>query len=146
MGATTVVGLSGAIPAQGAMYPGSKTRFRDITDGLSNTVIIAETRDQNSAVWIDGTSASVAAQWCDLTRPDFAGQSSSINFTPYFPGGIFPNSIGQLYGPSSFHPSGALHLLGDGSVQFINQNVDFNVYDGVVTISGAETVTPFSDF
>lgn len=141
MGAKTVVGLSGAVPAEGTMYPGSHTKIRDITDGTSSTIIIAETRDQGSAVWIDGTSASVAAQWCDITRPDFAGQSSSVNYTPYFQGGIFPNSIGQLYGPSSNHGTGAFHLLGDGSVQFINESIDFNLYDGLVSRNGSEIVT-----
>ena len=62
MGARTIVGLSGAIPADGVMYPGSRTGFRDITDGTSNTIMIAETRETKASVWIDGTTASVAAR------------------------------------------------------------------------------------
>jgi hypothetical protein len=140
LGAKTVVGLSGSAPAEGIMYPASKTTFRDIQDGTSNTLIIAETRDQNAAVWIDGTSASVAGRWLDVTSPTFAGNTVSINYTPYFRGGLFPNSIGQLYGPSSFHPSGAHHLLADGSATFLNQNMDVLIYDALVSKAGREAI------
>ncbi|MGQ0635114.1 MAG: DUF1559 family PulG-like putative transporter [Planctomycetaceae bacterium] len=144
LGAKTVLGLSGAIPAEGVMYPGSRTTFRDITDGTSNTVMLAETRDENSAVWIDGTSAAVAARWFDMLSPPlFAGQTNSINYTPYFPGGIFPNSIGQLWGPSSFHTGGAHHLLGDGAVRFLSQNLNANVYDALASRNGGEVVGEF---
>ena len=143
LGARTVVGLSGAIPAEGVMFPGSATGFRDITDGPSNTILVAETREANSSVWIDGTSAAVAARWTDLTSPTFAGNTVSINYTPYFPGGIFPNSIGQLYGPSSFHVGGAHHLLADGSVRFISQNLNVLTYDGLATRNGGEVLGEF---
>jgi hypothetical protein len=143
LGARTVVGLSGAIPAEGIMYPGSRIGFKDIRDGASNTIMIAETRDQNSAVWIDGTSAAVAARWTDLTSPTFAGNTVSINYTPYFPGGIFPNSIGQLYGPSSMHTGGAHHLLGDGSVRFISQSLNVLTYDALTTRNGGDIVGEF---
>jgi prepilin-type N-terminal cleavage/methylation domain-containing protein len=143
-GARTVLGLSGAAPAEGVMFPGSKTTFRDITDGSSNTVMIVETRDENSAVWIDGTSASVAARWFNMTAPPtFAGNTNAINYTPYFPGGVFPNSIGQLYGPSSLHEGGAHHLLGDGAVRFISENLDVALYDALVTRAGGEVVSEF---
>jgi prepilin-type N-terminal cleavage/methylation domain-containing protein len=143
MGARTVLGLSGAIPAEGVMYPGSRNGFRDVTDGTSNTIVIAETREENASVWIDGTSAAVVARWTDLTRPDLAGGTVSINYTPYFPGGIFPQSIGQAYGPSSQHEGGAHHLLGDGSVRFISENLDVMLYDSLVTRAGGEVVGEF---
>jgi hypothetical protein len=77
------------------------------------------------------------------TYPTFAGNSVSINYEPYFMGGIFPNSIGQNWGPSSAHPGGAHHLLCDGTVRFLNENLDVNVYDGLSTRDGSEIVTEF---
>jgi prepilin-type N-terminal cleavage/methylation domain-containing protein len=142
-GARTVVGLSGAVPAEGVMFPRSKTSFRDITDGTSNTIMIVETREENASVWIDGTSAAVAARWFAMTPPNFAGNTVAINYQPYFPGGVFPNSIGQKWGPSSFHEGGAQHLLCDGSVRFISENLDVNVYDALVTKAGGEVVGEF---
>ncbi len=140
LGARTVVGLSGAIPPDGVMFPGSKTGFRDVIDGTSNTIAFAETREERSAVWIDGTSAAVAARWTDLTSPTYTGDTVSINHTPYFPGGVFPNSIGQEYGPSSFHPGGAQHAFVDGSVQFLKETMDATVYDALTTRAGGEIV------
>jgi len=140
LGARTVVGLSGAMPADGVMFPGSRTGFRDVTDGTSSTIAFAETREERSAVWIDGTSAAVAARWTDLSSPTFAGNTVSINYTPYFPGGVFPNSIGQDYGPSSFHPGGAQHAFVDGSVQFLSETMEVTVYDALATRAGGEVV------
>lgn len=143
MGARSVLGLSGAIPADGVMFPGSRTGFRDITDGTSNTIMIAETREQKASVWIDGTTAAVAARWVALVPPTYAGDTVSINYEPYFQGGVFPNSIGQNWGPSSFHEGGAQHLLCDGSVQFLSENLDVNLYDSLTTRSGGEVVGEF---
>jgi len=144
MGARTVLGLSGAIPADGVLFPGSRTGFRDITDGTSNTVMITETREQDAAVWIDGTTASVAARWVNLTAPPmFSGNTNAINYEPYFPGGMFPNSIGQRFGPSSFHEGGAHHLLCDGSVRFLSENLDAGLYDSLITRNGGEVVGEF---
>jgi len=143
LGAKTVLGLAGAVPAEGVMFPGSKTGFRDMPDGSSNTVVITETREQSASVWIDGTSASVAARWTNLASPIFAGTSNSINYKPYFPGGVFPNSIVQLYGPSSQHTGGAHHLMGDGAVRFLSENLDVVVYDALVSRNGGEVVGEF---
>lgn len=143
IGARTVVGLSGAVRPDGVMYPGSRTRFRDITDGTSNTFILAETREESASVWIDGTTAAVAARAFAPAPPDYATEEVSINYEPYFPAGIFPNSIGQNWGPSSLHPGGALHLLCDGSVHFLSENVDTGIYDSLTTRNGGEIVGEF---
>lgn len=141
LGATTVLGLSGAVPAEGVMYPGSTTKARDITDGFSNTFMLSETREQNAAVWIDGTSAAVAARWFNVMNPPtFGGSTSSINYKTYFQGGIFPNSIGQEYGPSSQHTGGAHHAAADGSVHFISENINVTLYEQLVSRNGGEAV------
>ena len=145
MGARTVVGLSGASPAEGIMFPRSATTFRDVTDGTSNTVMLAETRDQGAAVWIDGSCASVAARWFNptATTPPYGGNSSSINYKPYFVG-YPPNlAIDQIYGPSSQHTGGAHHLMADGAVRFISENIDINTYDALVTRNGSEVIGDF---
>lgn len=45
------------------------------------------------------------------------------------------------WGPSSQHPGGAQHVMGDASVQFISDTVELDVYYGLTTTRGKETVT-----
>ncbi len=150
MGAKAVVGLSGTT-AEGVMYPRSKTSFRDITDGSSNTVVIAETREQQASVWIDGSCAALAARPLGLppTYPTYALPQSSLNYPPpnsptlfYFNGTPF-GAITQKYGPSSLHTGGVHHLMGDGTVRFLSENLDYLLYDALVTRNGGEVIGEF---
>ena len=149
-GASTVGALSSTTTANGVMYPQSRINFKDITDGSSNTMMIAETREERSSVWIDGTSAAVAARWFNPLAgpPGFAGNSSSINYKVYFDPAMFgdPTEAGSIksdYGPSSQHVGGAHHLMGDGSVRFISENISFTTYDALATRAGGEVLGEF---
>lgn len=132
----------------GVFYSRSKTRFQDITDGASNTIFIVETRDQGAAVWIEGGAAAITARRYDAANPpSHAGPENSINYTPYYwserdPSGekLYP-SLDSLYGPSSLHPGGAFHLLGDGSVRFISENINVTIYDALASRAGREVVS-----
>jgi hypothetical protein len=42
------------------------------------------------------------------------------------------------WGPSSDHPGGAQHLMGDASVQFVQDGIDKIVYFAVTTKGGHE--------
>ena len=150
MGAVGVLGLSGQLPAEGVMFPGSKTTFRDITDGTSNTIVIAETRDQDAPVWIDGSSAAFCARWFNAANAPtssppsplaYTGNTSSINYTPYFPN--LMGGINQVYGPSSFHQGGAQHLMADGSVHFLSENINVVTYDRLVARADGQVVGEF---
>jgi len=151
LGAVSVAELAPGAKPTGILYPGSRTGFRDITDGTSNTVMLVETRDEDAMVWIDGAGASIMSRWVDPTAfapPFFGGATNGINYTPYFSGGFPPgpplnNPLNYLYGPSSRHVGGAHHLLGDGAVRFISQNINVLTYDALVTRAGGEVVGEF---
>ena len=135
IGATTIGNLWKS--PDGVIYPQSTTRVEDIWDGTSSTVLVAETREQNAAVWIDGGTASLTSRrYDDGNPPSYAAADMAINYTPYF------NSAGQgidcLWGASSEHIGGAHHLFGDGSVRFLSQHISAAVYDGLVTRDGGE--------
>ena len=49
--------------------------------------------------------------------------------------------VGSLSNFRSDHPNGGLFLLCDGSVQFINENIDMSIYTGLSTMQGGETVS-----
>ena len=137
LGATTV-GKLWKEP-DGVLYGLSRTRMADISDGTSTTLLVAETREQNASVWIDGGTASLTSRrYDDSNPPSYASDQISLNCYPYYPAA--GQGIDSLWGPSSFHTGGALHLLGDGSVRFISQNINYSVYDALTTRSGGETL------
>ena len=137
LGATTV-GKLWKDP-DGVFYGMSRTRIADITDGTSSTLFVTETRDQNASVWIDGgTAALTSRRYDDSNPPSYAANQISLNFYPYYPAA--GQGIDCLWGPSSLHTGGALHLFGDGSVKFISQNINYTVYDALTTRAGGEAL------
>jgi hypothetical protein len=112
----------------------------DVGDGLSNTVLVAETRESKMAVWVDGgTAAVVALRFDEFNGPTYAGLEHALNYTPYF---HYINPSAD-YGPSSMHPGGAQHLLGDGSVRFIAQTVLPTTYVALATRQGGEDIPDY---
>lgn len=137
MGATNVGNLWQS--PDGVFYARSRTRVSDISDGLSNTLFLAETREQNAMVWIDGGTAAVSSHRYDESNaPSYAGPELSLNYAPYYVAD--GQGIDSRYGPSSMHAGGVEHLLGDGSVRFISQHVAVSVYDALTTRGGGEVI------
>lgn len=133
IGATTIGNLWKQ--PDGVIFPLSNMGFRDISDGTSNTLLIAETREPNASVWIDGGTASLTSrQYDDGNAPSYAGTHTALNFTPYYPSG--GQGIDCLWAASSMHSGGANHLFADGSVRFITNQLDARAYDSMVTRSG----------
>ena len=129
---------TGLFIPDGTIYPLSKTRPADVRDGLSNTLICVETREQNMTVWIDGGTASVVALRYDpFNGPTYAGTEISLNYQPYFD---YPSPYAE-FGPSSMHVNGGVHLLGDGSARFISENIAASVYVALTTRAGDESVS-----
>jgi prepilin-type N-terminal cleavage/methylation domain-containing protein len=140
LGASDMGRLYGAVrdlKPDGTIYPLSKTRPADVRDGLSNTILVAETRESQWMVWIDGGTSAIAAARYDRTNPPtYTGPETPINYQPYFDYGD-PTAE---WGPSSMHPKGAMHLWGDGSTRFMIQTVSLSVYQALTTRARGETV------
>ncbi|NNJ25107.1 DUF1559 domain-containing protein [Alienimonas chondri] len=89
------------------------TKFRDITDGLSNTLMYGSVHE-NVGPWAQGGPSTIRA----------------FTQKPYING---PDGFGG-------HPGGTQFGFADGSVQFISENVDPSVLEALSTTSGAEPV------
>ncbi len=123
----------------GSVIPMGRVRLTDVTDGTSNTLFLSETREQNSAVWIDGGVSAIAARPYDESNvPSYATNANPLNYRPFYVAN--GQGIDSEYGPSSQHVGGVHHLAGDGSVRFTSQNIDSTLYQSLVTRAGGEVI------
>lgn len=90
-------------------------RIQDITDGLSNCLMVGEV-SEGRGPWAQGGNPTI--------RP--------LTKRPYIKG---PDGFG------GGRPSGCNFLLGDGSVRSISEAIDPSVMEAMTTIQGGETVS-----
>jgi prepilin-type N-terminal cleavage/methylation domain-containing protein/prepilin-type processing-associated H-X9-DG protein len=115
-------------------------RIAEITDGLSNTMFVGETRDGhlidasglsfNSNIWSNGNrmQSTMRTTRTPLNTPPGidAGTGIARQADNHYSNGGF----------SSYHPSGANFAFGDGHVAFISDDVDLNTYMTLATRAG----------
>ncbi len=122
----------------------SSCRFRDISDGTSNTVAVAETTlDVKNGVaptwaytkWVGGgvdfTYGRGINFWpcCSWRTPPFADTTR--------------NSLGDWSAPGSTHPGGMQVCLADGSVRFISENIDTTTRRNLAYIADGNPIGEF---
>jgi competence protein ComGC len=137
LGATAVGNLWGvSLQPDGVIIPAGQVTPKDVTDGLTHTVLIVETREEVFAAWADGLTAATCALVYNPSRyPTYERDQVTLNFAPYF-----DYDPPVTWGPSSTHPGGAYHLFGDGSVRFVQNNVNTSVYTAMPTREGGEVI------
>jgi prepilin-type N-terminal cleavage/methylation domain-containing protein/prepilin-type processing-associated H-X9-DG protein len=127
----------------GALQPGTKTRILAITDGTSNTMLLAEIAGRNE-LWQNGHDAGKTLDfthgglggWADASSGHSSLYGSSADGT--VPVGTTVVNASNDYGLYSFHTGGANQLFCDGSVRFISAGVSPNVVVAQVTKAGGE--------
>ena len=105
-------------PAKGLMVYGTAMSHRDIPDGSSNTIIVAEDSDFSDGQWINGLNVF--------------DQAFAINAAP-----AFENDI------RSRHPGGANAAFADGHVSFLNEQLNLTALAAICTRAGKEVVGEF---
>ncbi len=140
---TAEQGLCGNYFTDGVFYPWSRTRVGDIVDGTSKTLAVGE-RVYELRVWLRGGCFN-------KTSPPRACISSSKNIRwpinsdtqevcyNNCPGGRTCLFNDLFFG--SNHPGGAQFVFADGSVHFLNETIDFDMYMDLATIAGGETTS-----
>jgi prepilin-type N-terminal cleavage/methylation domain-containing protein len=112
----------------GVFYNLSRTRFGDVIDGTSTTLMIGERGIPNDLGWgwmICGGSE------CEHYISAERGLS---------PGADLPSYLSILQHFWSWHPGGTHFALVDGSVPFLKYEIDYNAYVAMSTRDGGEVV------
>jgi prepilin-type N-terminal cleavage/methylation domain-containing protein/prepilin-type processing-associated H-X9-DG protein len=111
---------------EGVFFFLSRTRFAEITDGLSNTLVVGERyAKQGNSVWAGVVEGANEAMVRVVGVGDHAPNDPHHHFDDF----------------ASYHPGGVHFLYGDGSVQRINSQIDIAAYQALCTRGGGETVT-----
>ena len=117
-------------------------RIGDVTDGTSNTVGVCEAtldiRNGVAATW-------GYAKWVG-TGIDF-GEANGINFWPCcawtLPLTSIPGRLAHWGTPGSSHTGGCHALLLDGTVRFVNENLDRTTQSRLATMADGAVVGEF---
>jgi prepilin-type N-terminal cleavage/methylation domain-containing protein len=144
----------GQLCDDGLLRINSVSRVRDATDGLSNTVIVAE---QSGVVGTVPISANYAGGWAGAKymQPMSALPASSSQFAAGVTSARWPiNSKTPVANSSSaphenntvlnsFHTGGIHVLLGDGGVRFISENANMNVVINLCSMNDGNVIGDF---
>ncbi|WP_425615071.1 DUF1559 domain-containing protein [Anatilimnocola sp. NA78] len=113
----------------GAFYrQGRVTRLAEVTDGLSQTIFFGEVRRDCSihvnGGWAGSNNANGLTSTIVPINADSCNNASTDNCKR-------PCNWNMELGFKSLHPGGANFLFGDGSVRFLQQNIDHDNYQAL---------------
>ena len=141
--------------ADGPFYRNSGTRFRDVTDGLTNTIFLGEHSSKLSdKTWVgvvpggstpprfsSPENGPDAAATMVLVHAGPSGGELDITGFPIIHPVNFPTyHVGQMY---SEHTGGGQVALGDGSVRFISENIDLILWAELSSMNEGEVIGEF---
>jgi prepilin-type N-terminal cleavage/methylation domain-containing protein/prepilin-type processing-associated H-X9-DG protein len=125
---------------EGVLMENRMVSAADITDGTSNTILMAEDAGRPK-LWQAGRLVAGAysngASWA--VQGLLQGQGSTPNgASPLGPCAINCTNNREVY---SFHPGGANAVFADGSVHFLKASIDIRIFARLVTRAGGEVVS-----
>jgi prepilin-type processing-associated H-X9-DG protein len=146
--------------ADGPMYRNSRTRSRDVLDGLSNTVFIGEhSPSLSDKTWVAVVPGAIVCsnnpQRFPQSACDFAATLVNVHsgpardeidpmlgIAPIHPPNSPLSHVCQMF---SDHPGGANVLMGDGSVRFVGELVHQPTWAAMCSRAGGEVFADLRD-
>ena len=121
---------------KGLFFTGSKVKFRDIKDGTSNTIAVAE----NVAPDPQGSQKHRGKTWVAY---NIMAVDHGINYPFRLNPQLTHDGFTARNGPASYHPGGCNFMLGDASVRFISETINQGTLEGLATRSKKEVLGEF---
>jgi hypothetical protein len=110
------------------------TKAAEISDGLSNTYMVAE---RNGMRAIDPAVGAFAGYWTGSNRARWVNSTlTNVRNT-----GEFLINGTSKFGVSSMHIGGGYFTRADGSSAFVSEDIDGTVYEAMGTRAGEEVIT-----
>lgn len=132
-------------PRIGVFGTNRYTTIKDITDGLSSTLFLAEVAQaDNDSDWdFRGdilNNDTGAAQFMTQYTPNSGVDTTLCNApTPNIPGPCKPAAT-IFVSSRSHHPGGVQAVYGDGSVHFTENSIDYNIWRSLSSMDSGETL------
>lgn len=134
----------------GMFYSLSSTRMRDVTDGTSNTIMIAEHLQAPEGSIRDWHGRMYRGSWHGTTVSTANPPNTSVadlmircnpiaNYLPCTTGGTTTVSMYAR----SMHTGGVHVGMADGQVRFVSNNISTQIFQGLGTRSVGETIGDF---
>jgi len=120
--------VGGQCRSNGTFFHNSRIRFADVSDGLSNTIVMGER-----------TTRIEYSTWTGVIPGTDDAFARILGVADHPPNGLHAH----LDDFSSMHVGGANYLLGDGGVRFVSENIDVGIYRALHTRAKGEV---FGDF
>jgi prepilin-type N-terminal cleavage/methylation domain-containing protein/prepilin-type processing-associated H-X9-DG protein len=131
------------------VHTGTEVAFREITDGLSNTMLAAEViqgqnDDNRGFTWWGWSAGFETYSLPNATDPDYMqGSSDCVPEAPNPP--CLTHSRANLFKAAarSHHPGGVNVVMIDGSVHFVTDSIELGVWRTASSIDGEEVLQDF---
>jgi prepilin-type processing-associated H-X9-DG protein len=137
-------------PLRGAFADNRRTRFADIYDGTSNSILMSEliianggdprgvffNNDLSNGRFHTLLTPNTTAP-CEVASPAFINTGGN----PRIPGIVVPNSLGASIAARSYHAGGVNVALCDASVRLVTDNVAAAVWRALGSVAGGEVIS-----
>ena len=142
----------GGAPFKDSGSPAASFSFRDIRDGLSNTLMVAEVRqgigkDLRGFSWWGDASGFETYLGPNSSLPDVIYTASYCNNQPQqgMPCTTPTTGNPSMYGSRSLHPAGVLVAACDGGAHFVPDSISLLIWRMVSTTQGNEQATAWME-